>query len=89
MQELSFKPKGVCASEIKIKIDNGIIISVQFKSGCNGNLQGISRLVDGMPAREAIERLKGIDCLGRGTSCPDQLSIALEKMLEKGNDGAA
>lgn len=59
-------------------------MSVSFQDGCDGNLQGISRLVEGMPVREVIKRLKGISCDGKGTSCPDQLAKALEAALDKG-----
>ncbi len=81
---LNFTPKGVCSKNIKIEIsDDGIIESVQFTGGCSGNTSGISELVKGMKAKEAAERLSGIDCRGKGTSCPDQLSKALFKALEQ------
>ena len=64
-----------------LHLDNGIIRSVSFTGGCNGNLQGISKLVEGMDAKEAIERLKGIRCGFKSTSCPDQLAQALETMI--------
>jgi uncharacterized protein (TIGR03905 family) len=63
--------------------DNGIITNVVIVGGCHGNTQGVSRLLIGMNIEEAIKRLKGIDCRGRGTSCPDQLAIGMEKMLEQ------
>lgn len=78
MERLTFKTKGVCAKEITVQINDGIIDSVEFERGCEGNLQGISRLVEGMPVQEVIKKLKGIDCRGMGTSCPDQLALALE-----------
>ena len=62
---------------------DGRIDSVIFEGGCNGNLQGIARLVEGMPAQEVIARLQSIDCRGRGTSCPDQLAKALALHLGK------
>lgn len=80
MQELLYKPKGVCARLIHLVIDNGIIIRIRFEDGCDGNAQGLSRLLEGMPAMEAIRRLKGIRCGGKATSCPDQLVKALEEM---------
>lgn len=78
----NFTPKGVCSKNIAVDLsDDGVIENVRFVGGCNGNLQGISSLVKGMKADEAIRRLKGINCNGRGTSCPDQLSKALEAAL--------
>ena len=78
----TYTPKGVCSRQIDIELDDNIIKSVKFTGGCAGNTQGISSLVAGMDAEEAINRLKGIDCGGRGTSCPDQLAYALEEALE-------
>ena len=72
-----YKTSGVCASEIHVDIKNNVIENVEFVRGCPGNLCGISVLVKGMNIDEAIEKLKGIDCRGKGTSCPDQLSKAL------------
>ena len=78
----SFKTSGTCARTIDFDIDDaGIITAVSFQGGCNGNLQGLSRLVVGRPATEVIETLKGITCGNKSTSCPDQLSIALEEAL--------
>ena len=56
---------------------------MRFIGGCDGNTQGVSRLVEGMEVNEAIKRLEGIDCRGRGTSCPDQLSMALKEAVSK------
>lgn len=67
----------VCSQQIDIVIDGEMIRAVQFTGGCNGNTKGIAALVAGMKIKDAIERLKGIDCGGRGTSCPDQLARAL------------
>ncbi len=78
---MRYHTKGVCSSFIDIEVENGVIKSVQFTGGCNGNLQGISRLVEGMTPEEAISRLKGIKCGFKPTSCPDQLACALESML--------
>lgn len=74
--------KGVCSSSIDIELENGVIASVKFTGGCNGNLQGISSLVTGMKPEEAIGRLKGIHCGMKSTSCPDQLATALESMIQ-------
>lgn len=74
-----YKTKGVCTSEIHINIENDIIKEVNFVRGCPGNLIGISSLVCGMNINEAITKLKGITCGNKDTSCPDQLSKALEE----------
>lgn len=78
---MKYQTKGTCSTSIDIELENGIVQSVSFTGGCNGNLQGISKLVAGMDAREAIQRLKGIRCGYRSTSCPDQLAQALESMI--------
>ena len=78
---MTYRPQGVCSSAIDIELKDGVIDSVRFTGGCNGNLQGISALVKGMTAQEAISRLKGIRCGFKSTSCPDQLARALESML--------
>ena len=77
-----YQPKGVCSNAIDIEMEEGIITSVKFTGGCNGNTQGISRLVVGMKAEDAISRLRGIKCGIKNTSCPDQLACALQEMLE-------
>ena len=82
---MKYRTKGTCSSAIDIELDNGIIKSVHFTGGCNGNLQGISRLVEGMPEKEAISRLKGIKCGFKPTSCPDQLAVALESIVGTAN----
>lgn len=77
---MTYQTHGTCSQAINIDVKDGIIESVQFIGGCNGNTKGISALVKGMPVEEAIRRLKGITCGVRPTSCPDQLARALEKM---------
>ena len=72
-----FKPQGVCSQLMQIAIDGDTIVDLQVMGGCHGNLQGISKLVQGMKIDDVINRLSNIDCRGRGTSCPDQLSQAL------------
>lgn len=79
----TYRPKGVCSQMMKIELEDGVIQNVQVLGGCNGNLQGISALVRGMRAEEAIERMKGIRCGFKNTSCPDQLAAALEEALGK------
>ena len=74
-----YKTKGVCSSSIEIELEGDTVKSVTFNGGCNGNTKGISSLVRGMKVDEVITRLKGTDCGGRGTSCPDQLAKALEQ----------
>ena len=78
-----FTPRGVCSHEMRVEIEDGIIRKVAVKGGCSGNLQGISKLLVGMDAREAISRMRGIRCGFKPTSCPDQLSKAIEECLEK------
>jgi len=79
-----YKTKGTCSSFINFRMDeNHVITEVNFIGGCNGNLQGISQLVTGMKAEEVIERLKGIQCGFKPTSCPDQLATALSEALAK------
>ena len=81
--EYQYEPKGVCSMQMNIEVEGEIIKSVQIIGGCAGNTKGVSVLVEGMNIDEAIKRLRGIDCRGRGTSCPDQLAIALEKIKEQ------
>lgn len=76
-----YKPKGVCSRRITFDIKNGLVHNVSFEGGCSGNAQGLSHLIEGMPAEEAIERLSGIRCGFKNTSCPDQLSLALRQAL--------
>lgn len=78
-----YKTKGSCSTMIDVELKDGVIDSVKFTGGCNGNLQGISALVKGMKPEEAINRLKGIRCGFKSTSCPDQLAHALEEMIAK------
>lgn len=79
---IKYTPRGVCSRNIDIEVsDDGIIESVKFTGGCHGNTQGVAALVKGMKVTEAIEKLEGIDCKGKGTSCPDQLAKALKEAL--------
>ncbi len=77
-----YKTKGVCSREINFDVENDIIHNVKFVGGCSGNTQGVSRLIEGMNIHEAISKIEGINCNGRGTSCPDQLSKALNLYLQ-------
>lgn len=74
-----YKTSGVCTRSISYEIIDGKLHNVSFVGGCNGNLQGIARLVEGMSVQEAVSRLKGIRCGLKSTSCPDQLARALEQ----------
>ena len=79
-----FRPRGVCSQEMLVEVDEqGIVQSMQVYGGCSGNLQGISALVKGMPVQEVVQRLKGIRCGFKDTSCPDQLALALLKTKEQ------
>ncbi len=75
-----YKTKGTCSTDIFIEVEDGIVRDVEYWNGCNGNLQGIARLVRGLPVQEVISRLENIRCGMRPTSCPDQLCKALHEM---------
>lgn len=77
----TYTPRGVCSRQINLEVEDGIVTKLEVIGGCNGNLQGISKLVQGMKVEEVIKRLKGIDCNSKGTSCPDQIARALEEMI--------
>lgn len=77
----SYETKGVCSKQIKFDIVDDRITNVSFVGGCNGNLQGISRLVEGMKVEDAVKKLKGISCNGKKTSCPDQLAMAINSIM--------
>ena len=76
------KTKGTCSQRIYFRIEDGKVYDVEFLGGCNGNLQGIGKLVEGMNVDEVIARLEGIHCGMKPTSCPDQLATALKKAKE-------
>ena len=80
-----YYPRGVCSRMIHIELEDGIIKDVSFYGGCNGNLKGICELIRGQKASDVIAKLKGIQCGYKNTSCPDQLSKALEEALEEEN----
>lgn len=80
---MRYMTKGVCSMAIDLELEDGIIKECKFIGGCQGNTQGVASLVKGMSATEAIKRLEGINCGGRGTSCPDQLAKALKAALEQ------
>ena len=73
-----YRTRGVCAQAIEYEVQDGVVHNVKFIGGCSGNTQGVAALVEGMQVEEVISRLEGINCGGRGTSCPDQLAKALK-----------
>ena len=80
----TYYTSGTCSRAIEIEVDDDLVIkNVTFRGGCMGNTRGISSLVKGMRADDVIERLKDIDCGGRGTSCPDQLARALQEIIDE------
>ena len=81
MQNFEYTPKGVCSRKITFDIEDGKLHNVKFTGGCNGNLKAIGKLVEGMEAEKVVEILKGNECAGRGTSCADQLTKAIESCM--------
>ena len=85
MRQFSYSPKGVCSMQIRFELDDqDVVHNVQFTGGCPGNTLGIAALAEGKKAQDLIANLQGINCHGRGTSCPDQLAKALTQALESG-----
>ena len=80
---IQYKPKGVCSQLMNVKIEEGVVREIQVLGGCSGNLQGISKLLPGMKAEDAIQRMAGIKCGYKATSCPDQLAKALRIALDE------
>ena len=80
--EYTFIPKGVCARKINFEINDGIVSNVRFSGGCAGNTQGVAALVEGMKAEDVVERLSGIRCGFKRTSCPDKLAQAIKEALK-------
>ena len=83
MNIYTYTPKYVCSREIRCGLEDGKVHDLRFVGGCDGNLKAIGKLLEGHDAAEAIRLLKGNDCGGRGTSCADQLALALEAALEE------
>lgn len=77
MENIVYTPQGVCARKMELSVEDGVIVNVKISGGCAGNTQGVSKLLVGMKVDEAIERLSGIRCGFKPTSCPDQLAKAL------------
>lgn len=84
MKTVTYRTQGTCSRFIEVTGEDGVITDVKFFGGCDGNLQGISKLVKGMKYGEVISRLKGISCNGKPTSCPDQLCHAIEQLMDDG-----
>lgn len=80
--QYEYKTKGTCSQKIFFEVEEGKVKNVAFLGGCNGNLQGLGKLVEGMDAEEVIRRLEGIHCGMKPTSCPDQLATALKKAIQ-------
>ena len=79
---IDYRTKGVCSTRMVIDVEDDTVQSVKIFNGCDGNLQGISRLVEGMKVTDAISKLEGIHCGGKSTSCPDQLAQALKQAVK-------
>ena len=79
----TYDAKGTCSRKIIIDVENGVVNNVKFIGGCSGNTQGIASLAKGMKVENVIKKCKGIDCAGRGTSCPDQLAKAIKEAIAK------
>ena len=80
-KHIEYKTKGTCSRAVVIDVEDGVITSCEFVGGCHGNTQGVAALVTGMKAEDAIAKIKGIKCGMKSTSCPDQLALALEEVL--------
>ena len=78
-----YEPKGVCSRRISFDIENGKLHNVEYVGGCNGNLKGISKLLEGMSVDDVVERLEGTTCGFKSTSCPDQLAEAIKEAISK------
>ena len=78
---IQYTPRGTCSRHFQIEVEEGVIQSIQVERGCDGNLQGLSSLLKGMKVEEAIQRMEGIRCGAKPTSCPDQMAQALKEAL--------
>lgn len=83
--KITYTPRGVCSRQMTVEAENGVITNVQVVGGCDGNLKGIMSLLKGMEVDRAIERMEGIRCGMKTTSCPDQLANALKVLKQEGN----
>ena len=83
MAKMRYITRGTCARAVNVEIENGIVKSVEFEGGCSGNTKGVATLVEGMEVDVAIDKLSGITCGFKSTSCPDQLAQALKALSEQ------
>lgn len=81
METIHYRPRGVCSQAMEIDVEDGVVLAFRSTGGCNGNLKGIGKLVEGMDAQEVISRVEGVNCGSKSTSCPDQLAQALKQAL--------
>ncbi len=81
-KSIEYKTHGTCSRQVNVEVEDGVITDCSFVGGCSGNTQGVAKLVIGMKIEDAISKLRGIKCGFKSTSCPDQLSLALEKVKE-------
>ena len=81
METIRYTPKGVCSKQMEIDVEDGTIQDVRVLGGCNGNLKGIASLLKGMRVEDAVQRMEGLQCGMKSTSCPDQLAQALKTAL--------
>ncbi len=86
--KITYKTKGTCTHTIDLEIEDNVVKSVDLYGGCPGNTTGIKQLVTGMDAKEVIKRLRGVKCGRKDTSCPDQLALAIESVLEQAGTGS-
>jgi uncharacterized protein (TIGR03905 family) len=80
---LEYKTRGTCSRQVNIEVEDGVVTACSFVGGCSGNTQGVASLVVGMKVEDAVAKLKGIKCGFKPTSCPDQLALALEKIVNE------
>jgi uncharacterized protein (TIGR03905 family) len=83
MMTYTYTPKGVCSRQMTVEVEDGIVKRAEVVGGCNGNLQAVTRLITGMTVEDAVQKMRGIRCGMKNTSCPDQLSVALENAAKK------
>lgn len=88
LMKYTYNTKGVCATQIEMELNGETIEKIEILRGCDGNLQGITKLIEGQNAREVAKKLQGVKCGSKSTSCPDQISKALTEALEHINDSA-
>lgn len=80
---MEYKTRGTCSRQVNIEVEDGVVTACSFVGGCSGNTQGVASLVVGMKVEDAVAKLKGIKCGFKPTSCPDQLALALEKIVNE------